>query len=153
MQNSDYCFSVQPRLIGATGRRCVFWQRQLLMWTCRTLQDALCSTWLPRKATLAVWRCCWLRGPPVSSMTTSSCGLLFMLQVCFLLDCLFVFYMFTQCVILCSNKNRIYLKKKLFTHFLFFFKPAANGHADCLRMMIDYGEEGDLTNVADKFGQ
>uniref|UniRef100_A0A8C4HH88 Ankyrin repeat domain 52a n=1 Tax=Dicentrarchus labrax TaxID=13489 RepID=A0A8C4HH88_DICLA len=30
---------------------------------------------------------------------------------------------------------------------------AANGHSDCLRMMIDYGEEGDLTNVADKFGQ
>lgn len=33
------------------------------------------------------------------------------------------------------------------------FTPAANGHSDCLRMMIDYGEEGDLTNVADKFGQ
>lgn len=33
------------------------------------------------------------------------------------------------------------------------FSPAANGHSDCLRMMIDYGEEGDLTNVADKFGQ
>lgn len=33
------------------------------------------------------------------------------------------------------------------------FIPAANGHSDCLRMMIDYGEEGDLTNVADKFGQ
>lgn len=31
--------------------------------------------------------------------------------------------------------------------------PAANGHSDCLRMMIDYGEEGDLINVADKFGQ
>uniref|UniRef100_A0AAQ4Q1Q0 Ankyrin repeat domain 52a n=1 Tax=Gasterosteus aculeatus aculeatus TaxID=481459 RepID=A0AAQ4Q1Q0_GASAC len=30
---------------------------------------------------------------------------------------------------------------------------ASNGHSDCLRMMIDYGEEGDLTNVADKFGQ
>uniref|UniRef100_A0A669B277 Ankyrin repeat domain 52a n=1 Tax=Oreochromis niloticus TaxID=8128 RepID=A0A669B277_ORENI len=30
---------------------------------------------------------------------------------------------------------------------------AANGHSDCLRMMIDYGEEGDLTNMADKFGQ
>uniref|UniRef100_A0A8D3E7I7 Ankyrin repeat domain 52a n=1 Tax=Scophthalmus maximus TaxID=52904 RepID=A0A8D3E7I7_SCOMX len=30
---------------------------------------------------------------------------------------------------------------------------AANGHSDCLRMMIDYGEDGDLTNVADKFGQ
>ena len=33
------------------------------------------------------------------------------------------------------------------------FIPAAHGHSDCLRMMIDYGEEGDLTNVADKFGQ
>lgn len=33
------------------------------------------------------------------------------------------------------------------------FTTAANGHSDCLRMMIDYGEEGDLTNVADKFGQ
>lgn len=33
------------------------------------------------------------------------------------------------------------------------FVPASNGHSDCLRMMIDYGEEGDLTNVADKFGQ
>lgn len=33
------------------------------------------------------------------------------------------------------------------------FITAANGHSDCLRMMIDYGEEGDLTNVADKFGQ
>lgn len=31
--------------------------------------------------------------------------------------------------------------------------PAANGHSDCLRMMIDYGEEGDLTNATDKFGQ
>ncbi|TNN57224.1 Serine/threonine-protein phosphatase 6 regulatory ankyrin repeat subunit C [Liparis tanakae] len=30
---------------------------------------------------------------------------------------------------------------------------ASNGHSECLRMMIDYGEEGDLTNVADKFGQ
>uniref|UniRef100_A0A8C3ADZ0 Ankyrin repeat domain 52a n=1 Tax=Cyclopterus lumpus TaxID=8103 RepID=A0A8C3ADZ0_CYCLU len=30
---------------------------------------------------------------------------------------------------------------------------ASNGHSDCLRMMIDYGEEGDLTNVSDKFGQ
>uniref|UniRef100_A0A3Q4ME11 Ankyrin repeat domain 52a n=1 Tax=Neolamprologus brichardi TaxID=32507 RepID=A0A3Q4ME11_NEOBR len=30
---------------------------------------------------------------------------------------------------------------------------AVNGHSDCLRMMIDYGEEGDLTNMADKFGQ
>uniref|UniRef100_A0A671V047 Ankyrin repeat domain 52a n=1 Tax=Sparus aurata TaxID=8175 RepID=A0A671V047_SPAAU len=30
---------------------------------------------------------------------------------------------------------------------------AAHGHSDCLRMMIDYGEEGDLTNVVDKFGQ
>uniref|UniRef100_A0A7N6AJ32 Ankyrin repeat domain 52 n=1 Tax=Anabas testudineus TaxID=64144 RepID=A0A7N6AJ32_ANATE len=30
---------------------------------------------------------------------------------------------------------------------------AANGHSDCLRMMIDYGEEGDLTNVVDKFSQ
>uniref|UniRef100_A0A8D0A152 Ankyrin repeat domain 52a n=1 Tax=Sander lucioperca TaxID=283035 RepID=A0A8D0A152_SANLU len=30
---------------------------------------------------------------------------------------------------------------------------ASNGHSDCLRMMIEYGEEGDLTNVADKFGQ
>uniref|UniRef100_A0A673CRB8 Ankyrin repeat domain 52a n=1 Tax=Sphaeramia orbicularis TaxID=375764 RepID=A0A673CRB8_9TELE len=30
---------------------------------------------------------------------------------------------------------------------------AANGHSDCLRMMIDYGEEGDLTNSTDKFGQ
>uniref|UniRef100_A0AAQ6AE69 Ankyrin repeat domain 52a n=1 Tax=Amphiprion ocellaris TaxID=80972 RepID=A0AAQ6AE69_AMPOC len=37
--------------------------------------------------------------------------------------------------------------------FLYCFIPAANGHSDCLRMMIDYGEEGDLTNVADKFGQ
>lgn len=33
------------------------------------------------------------------------------------------------------------------------FLPAANGHSDCLRMMIDYGEEGDLVNVTDKFGQ
>lgn len=30
---------------------------------------------------------------------------------------------------------------------------AANGHSECLHMMIDYGEEGDLTNVADKYGQ
>lgn len=30
---------------------------------------------------------------------------------------------------------------------------AANGHSDCLRMMIDYGEEGDLINVVDKIGQ
>lgn len=30
---------------------------------------------------------------------------------------------------------------------------AANGHSECLHMMIDYGEEGDLTNVADKHGQ
>ncbi|KAM4736801.1 LOW QUALITY PROTEIN: serine/threonine-protein phosphatase 6 regulatory ankyrin repeat subunit C [Anableps anableps] len=30
---------------------------------------------------------------------------------------------------------------------------AANGHSDCLRMMIEYGEEGDLINVTDKFGQ
>uniref|UniRef100_A0A667YYX8 Ankyrin repeat domain 52a n=1 Tax=Myripristis murdjan TaxID=586833 RepID=A0A667YYX8_9TELE len=30
---------------------------------------------------------------------------------------------------------------------------AANGHTDCLLMMIDYGEEGDLTNVTDTFGQ
>lgn len=33
------------------------------------------------------------------------------------------------------------------------FLPAANGHSDCLRMMIDYGEDGDLTNTADKYGQ
>lgn len=30
---------------------------------------------------------------------------------------------------------------------------AANGHSECLHMMIDYGEDGDLTNVADKHGQ
>lgn len=34
-----------------------------------------------------------------------------------------------------------------------FVFPAVNGHLDCLRMMVDYGEEGDLTNVADKMGQ
>lgn len=32
-------------------------------------------------------------------------------------------------------------------------RSAANGHSECLHMMIDYGEEGDLTNVADKYGQ
>lgn len=30
---------------------------------------------------------------------------------------------------------------------------AANGHSECLHMMFAYGEEGDLTNVADKHGQ
>lgn len=32
-------------------------------------------------------------------------------------------------------------------------RSAANGHSECLHMMIDYGEEGDLTNIADKYGQ
>ena len=31
--------------------------------------------------------------------------------------------------------------------------PAANGHADCLLMMIENGEEADLTNVMDTQGQ
>uniref|UniRef100_A0A8C5C669 Ankyrin repeat domain 52a n=1 Tax=Gadus morhua TaxID=8049 RepID=A0A8C5C669_GADMO len=30
---------------------------------------------------------------------------------------------------------------------------AANGHTDCLLMMIENGEDGDLTNVTDTFGQ
>lgn len=35
----------------------------------------------------------------------------------------------------------------------FFVTLAANGHSDCLRMMIEYGEEGDLINIVDKFAQ
>lgn len=34
-----------------------------------------------------------------------------------------------------------------------FVSSAAHGHSDCLHKMIECGEEGDLINVADKFGQ
>lgn len=77
------CF---PRLTEATGRLCECSRKLQPMWTCRMLLVVLCSTWLHRKAMLAVWRSFWLREPPVFSMTTLSCGLQFMLQVLLLTD-------------------------------------------------------------------
>lgn len=60
----------------------------------------------------------------------------------------------------CYNpkQSQVYVTETVYTYFtmlspILCSAPAANGHSDCLRMMIDYGEEGDLTNVVDKFDQ